>query len=158
MNQTLQKCCVSMLALCVSAALAAAAPAGLQPTPVQFPSKFGTLSFPTRFPAGTTLTITQWHHFVPRYDKWFDQYAQEWGKKNNVQVVVNHINLGDLVPTLSASIAANKGSALFEMVSPPASFIQGLQNLNAVNKAAEKAFGKAEQICTSQTYLPIKHE
>ncbi len=142
----------------LASAPAAASTAGLQPTPLSFPSKFGSLSFPDQFPAGTTLTITQWHHFVPRYDKWFDQYAQQWGKKNNVKVVVNHINLGDLVPTLSAAIAASKGSALFEMVSPPASFIQGLQNLDAVNKAAEKAFGKAEEICTSQTYLPIKHE
>ncbi|HEX5953428.1 MAG TPA: extracellular solute-binding protein [Rhodanobacteraceae bacterium] len=141
-----------------AAAPASTAPAGMQPTAVSFPNKYGSLTFPEQFPAGTTLTITQWHHFVPRYDKWFDKYAQEWGQHNNVKVVVQHINLGDLVPTLSAAIAAKKGSDLFEMVSPPASFIQGLQSLDDVNEAAEQAFGKALDVCTSQTYLPIKKQ
>ncbi|MGH8313219.1 MAG: extracellular solute-binding protein, partial [Gammaproteobacteria bacterium] len=77
---------------------------------------------------------------------------------NNVKVTVQHINLGDLVPTLAAAVAAGKGATLFEMVSPPASFIQGLQNLDAVNHAAEQAFGKQQAVCTSQTFLPIKHE
>ena len=145
-------------AAATAAAPASTAPAGMQPTAVSFPNKYGSLTFPEQFPAGTTLTITQWHHFVPRYDKWFDKYAQEWGQHNNVKVVVQHINLGDLVPTLSAAIAARKGSDLFEMVSPPASFIQGLQSLDDVNQAAEQAFGKALDVCTSQTYLPIKKQ
>lgn len=141
-----------------SAAPGSANATGLQPTPISFPGKFGSLSFPDKFPAGTTLSITQWSHFVPRYDKWFDQYAQKWGEANNVKVVVQHISLGDLVPTLSAAIAAKKGSTLYEMVSPPASFIQGLQNLDAVNKAAQEAFGPALEVCTSQSYLPVKNE
>ena len=29
-----------------------------------------------------TLTIVQWSHFVPAYDKWFDQFAKDWGDKN----------------------------------------------------------------------------
>lgn len=155
MNRYLSQCCVMLAALLLSAPVMAAVP---QPTPVHFPSKFGSMNFPAKFPEGTTLTITQWSHFVPRYDKWFDPYAQEWGKQNNVKVVVQHINLGDLVPTLAAAIAAGKGATLFEMISPPASFIQGLQNMDAVNHAAEQAFGKQEAVCTSQTYLPIKDE
>ena len=158
MKLYLSRAWVMLAALLLSAAAVAAGTEGPQPTPVHFPSKFGSMSFPAKFPAGTTLTLTQWSHFVPRYDKWFDPYAQEWGKRNNVKVVVQHINLGDLVPTLAAAIAAGKGATLFEMVSPPASFIQGLQNMDEVNKAAEQAFGKQEQVCTSQTYLPIKNE
>ncbi|MGH8112757.1 MAG: extracellular solute-binding protein [Rhodanobacteraceae bacterium] len=158
MNKTLRRCFVSLLALGLSGALMAADTPGPQPTPIQFPSKFGSLSFPAQFPTGTTITITQWHHFVPSYDVWFDKYAAEWGKKNNVKVVVNHIGYADLIPTLSAAIAAGKGPTLLQVISPPASFIQGLQNLDAVNEAAEQAFGKATEICTSQTYLPIKKE
>ncbi|MEO7066160.1 MAG: extracellular solute-binding protein [Rhodanobacter sp.] len=159
MNRYLSKCIVSALALALSTVAMAAVPAatqGLQPTPEQFPSKFGSMTFPTTFPAGTTLTITQWSHFVPRYDKWFDQYAQEWGKKNDVKVTVQHINLADLGSTLAASIAAGKGSTLFETVSTPASFVEGLQDLTDVNHAAEQAFGKQEEVCSSQTYLPNK--
>jgi len=161
MNRYLSKCAISALALALSAAAGAveapAATPGMQPTPVQFPSKFGSMTFPTTFPAGTKLTITQWSHFVPRYDKWFDQYAQDWGKANNVKVTVQHINLADLGSTLAASIAAGKGSTLFETVSTPASFVEGLQDLSDVNKAAEEAFGKQETVCASQAFLPIKN-
>ena len=142
-------------ALSVLLATAAGA-ADLQPAPLNFPAKFGAMSVPATFPAGTTLTITQWSHFVPKYDKWFDQYAQDWGKRNNVKVTVQHINLGDLVPTLAASIAAGKGSTLIETVSTPASFVEGLQNLSDVNEAAQQTFGKQETVCASQSYLPIK--
>ena len=32
--------------------------------------------------ADKELTIVQWSHFVPAFDKWFDQFAADWGKKN----------------------------------------------------------------------------
>jgi len=130
----------------------------VKPPPVQFPSKFGSLTLPEKFPAGTTLSITQWSHFVPRYDKWFDAYAQQWGKENNVRVTVQHISYADLNSTLAAAIAANKGSTLFQMNATPAAFIQGLQPLNDVNEAAEAAYGKGVAPCTHQTYLPVKQE
>ena len=35
-----------------------------------------------------TLKIIQWGHFVPGYDKWFDNtFSKEWGAKNNTNVV-----------------------------------------------------------------------
>lgn len=131
---------------------------GVKPPPVQFPSKFGSLTFPEKFPVGTTLSITQWSHFVPRYDKWFDAYAQQWGKANNVNVTVQHISYADLNSTLAAAIAANKGPTLLQMNATPAAFIQGLQPLNDVNEAAASAYGKGVAPCTHQTYLPIKQD
>lgn len=132
--------------------------AGVEPAATHFPETFGRMHFPKTFPAGTTLTITQWSHFVPLYDKWFDAYAQEWGKANNVKVTVNHINLGDLASSLSSAIAAGKGSDLYEMIAPPAAFIEGLQPLNDVNAAAAAAFGKRSGVCTHSSYLPVKKE
>jgi multiple sugar transport system substrate-binding protein len=149
---------LSALALCATVAMATTAVAAVEPSPTVFPSKFGHLSFPAQFPAGTEISITQWSHFVPRYDKWFDAYVKEWGEKNNVKVTVQHISLGDLVPTLSAAIAAGKGADLYEMVSPPAAFVQGLQPLNDVNEAAQAAFGPQEQVCSSQSFLPSTGE
>src|SRR5690242_14380690 len=35
------------------------------------------------FAADKALSIVQWAHFVPEYDTWFDNFAKEWGKKNN---------------------------------------------------------------------------
>src|SRR5262245_41997730 len=45
--------------------------------------------------AAKTLKILQWSHFVPGYDKWFNNtYVKEWGAKNDTEVVVDNINLG----------------------------------------------------------------
>jgi multiple sugar transport system substrate-binding protein len=132
--------------------------AAVMPSGVAFPAKFGGLRFPKRFPDGTTLTFTQWSHFVPLYDKWFDKYAQQWGDANNVKVTVNHINLANLASSLSSAIAASQGSTLYEMLAPPSAFIEGLQPLNDVNKAAHKAFGTESGVAVHSSYLPIKDE
>jgi multiple sugar transport system substrate-binding protein len=29
--------------------------------------------------ADKELKIIQWSHFVPSYDKWFDQFVKDWG-------------------------------------------------------------------------------
>ena len=37
--------------------------------------------------ARKTLKILQWSHFVPGYDKWFNNnYIKEWGAKNDTEV------------------------------------------------------------------------
>ena len=44
--------------------------------------------------AAKTLKILQWSHFVPAYDKWFNnEYTKDWGKKNDTEVIVDNINL-----------------------------------------------------------------
>src|SRR5690606_26234986 len=44
--------------------------------------------------AAKTLRILQWSHFVPGYDKWFNnEYTKEWGKQNDTEVIVDNINL-----------------------------------------------------------------
>jgi multiple sugar transport system substrate-binding protein len=157
---------IAAAALCVLGASAGVLAAGaadegstsVKPSPIQFPAKFGSLTFPEKFPAGTTLSITQWSHFVPRYDQWFDAYAQQWGAANNVKVTVQHISYADLNSTLAAAIAAKSGSTLMQMNATPAAFIQGLQPLNDLNEAAKSAFGEGVAPCTHQAYLPIKKE
>ncbi|MDE2148570.1 MAG: extracellular solute-binding protein [Gammaproteobacteria bacterium] len=152
--RSMRRCLVFALACLMVSAPGLAAP--LKPAPLRYPARFGALKFPQQFPAGTRLTITQWSHFVPRYDQWFDRYAQDWGQANNVKVTVNHINLADLSSSLSSAIAAGKGSTLYEMVAPPPAFIQGLQPLDDVNAAAQAAFGETNPVCAHSSYLPIK--
>lgn len=165
-NLTRAAALVAVAALCgvsTSAAVRAAGPSdepsgAVKPSPIQFPTKFGSLTFPEKFPAGTTLSITQWSHFVPLYDKWFDAYAQQWGTAHNVKVTVQHISYADLNSTLAAAIAANSGPTLVQMNATPAAFIQGLQSLNDVNKAATATYGEGVAPCTHQAYLPVKKE
>lgn len=125
-----------------------AAPAA-KPAPPAAP-----LQFPEKFPAGTELRITQWSHFVPLYDKWFDQYAPEWGEKNGVKVTVQHVSYADVPATLTAAIAAGRGPTLMQDLASPAVFIEGLQDLTDVNLEAQRRFGKQVENCKRQAFLP----
>src|SRR2546428_11529742 len=55
---------------------------------------------------GTTLRMLKWSHFVPAYDQWFDKFAQEWGEKNGVKVLVDHIPHLELPARYAAEFAA----------------------------------------------------
>lgn len=146
----------TMLALGMVSTVALSQEASQQQTPPEpeFRTQYGEMTFPEQFPDGTSISLTQWSHFVPRYDQWFQEYAQRWGEAHNVDVTVNMINLADLTSTLSASIAASEGATIFEMVAPPTSFIEGLQSLRDVNDAAKAAFGERSQTCERSSYLP----
>ena len=44
--------------------------------------------------AKKSLKILQWVHFVPAFDKWFNEkYVKEWGEKNNTEVTVDNIGI-----------------------------------------------------------------
>ena len=68
--------------------------------------------FPARAAAQQkTLKIVQWSHFVPGYDKWFDNtYTKEWGAKNDTNVIVDHIAIGEINARAAAEVAAEEGA------------------------------------------------
>ncbi len=147
----------AVLATTVFMLMATEAPRAAEgPPALEFKTQYGGMSFPETFPDGTSIRINQWSHFVPRYDEWIQEYAKEWGQKNNVSVIINFINIADLPGTLTAAIAAGDGPTLFEMNAAPAAFIEGLQGLDDVNKAAADAFGERAQTCEKLSYLPAK--
>ena len=48
-----------------------------------------------------TLKIMQWAHYVPGYDKWFNEtYVKEWGAKNDTVVTVDNISIAAIGPPL----------------------------------------------------------
>ena len=58
--------------------------------------------------AAKTLKILQWSHFVPAYDKWFNNtYTKEWGAKNGTEVIVDNINVTQ-IPSRAAAEASKK--------------------------------------------------
>jgi multiple sugar transport system substrate-binding protein len=59
------------------------------------------------------LSIVQWSHFVPEYDKWFDNFAKDWGKKNNITVSVDHVPVQDVPARAAAEASAQSGHDLF---------------------------------------------
>ncbi|MGT2492487.1 hypothetical protein ACU4GD_23070 [Cupriavidus basilensis] len=66
------------------------------------------------------MKILQWNHFVPGYDKWFDNtYVKEWGQRNDTEVIVDHVGIPALATRAAAEVSAQKGHDLFMFLSPP---------------------------------------
>jgi multiple sugar transport system substrate-binding protein len=66
----------------------------------------------------TSLSILAWSHTVPAVDVAFDQYAQDWGRKNNISVKVDHVAINDLPARLGTEISSKSGHDIVQM--PPA--------------------------------------
>lgn len=62
---------------------------------------------------GTTLRILTWNHFVPAFDTWFDQFAADWGKANDVTVRVDHNPQLQLPARIASEAAAGAGHDIF---------------------------------------------
>ena len=89
-----------------------------------------------------TLRIIQWRHFVPAYDTWFDNtYTKVWGRKNDTEVIVDHINLTDLPARAASEVAARSGHDIFQHLSPPAAFEDQVLNLKDVVQDVTKKLG-----------------
>ena len=44
---------------------------------------------------------------MPGYDKWFDGvFTKQWGQKNNTNVVVDHISIGEINARAAAEVGA----------------------------------------------------
>jgi multiple sugar transport system substrate-binding protein len=105
-------------------------------------------------PERRTLRVLQWSHFVPSHDKWYDQYAKQWGEKNNVDVITDHIGLADIRSTFAAEVAAGKGHDIVEFIDPPSDFEPSVMDLADLNQEAVKRFGKQAPFATRSTYNP----
>jgi multiple sugar transport system substrate-binding protein len=62
-----------------------------------------------------TLSILCWSHFVPAYDKWFDQFGQEWASKNNVKLTIDHIPHLNLAAKIAAEVATQSGHDIVQL-------------------------------------------
>ena len=60
-----------------------------------------------------SLSIVQWSHFIPAYDKWFDQFTKTWGEKNKVDVTVDHIPTQSVPTRAAAEASGGSGHDLF---------------------------------------------
>ncbi|RMH02470.1 MAG: extracellular solute-binding protein [Chloroflexi bacterium] len=107
-----------------------------------------------KFPEGTEVKILQWSHFVPQYDVWFDPFAEEWGRANGVNVTVDHVNIADLAPSLSAAIDAGEGPTLVELPLAAANFVEGVHDLSDVVMRAQELYGPMAETCVANSYLP----
>ena len=112
--------------------------------------------FPARAAAQQkTLKIAQWSHFIPAYDKWFDNtFTKEWGAKHNTNVVVDHIAIGEINARAAAEVAAKKGHDLFMFLSPPAAYEKQVIDHGEIYRELEKKHGKAIDLAVKSTLNP----
>ena len=115
---------------------------------------YGPLRFKDRWLKGD-LTIIQWAHFVPAYDKWFtDVWSKNWGQKNDVQVHVDLI-LNTLLPARAAAeAAAGSGHDLFFNLSPQAQFEDQVINHAEIVQEVQRKVGKIGSLAKRATYNP----
>jgi len=112
--------------------------------------------FPARAAAQQkTLRIIQWSHFVPAWEKWFNEtYTKEWGAKNNTNVIVDNINLVDLPARAASEVSAKKGHDLFMFLSPQAAYEPQVIDMTHVYADVEKKHGKKIDLAHKSTYNP----
>ena len=101
------------------------------------------------------LRIIQWVHFVPAYDRWFDNtYTKVWGRKNDTEVTVDHINLTDLPARAASEVAARSGHDLFQHLSPPAAFEDQVIGLGDIIQQATRRLGPMKGVARRSAYNP----
>ena len=101
------------------------------------------------------LKILQWSHFVPGYDKWFnDTYVKEWGAKHNTNVIVDNIGLAKINSPAVDEVAAQKGHDLYMFVSPPPVYEDQAIDHRDIYEECERKYGKALDLAIKSTYNP----
>jgi multiple sugar transport system substrate-binding protein len=95
-----------------------------------------------------SLSIVQWSHFVPEYDKWFDGFAKDWGEKNKVSVTVDHIPVQNVAARAAAEASAGSGHDLFGWNGSGGAHLyrKFLVDVTSLVEATEKKYGKVSTI------------
>src|SRR5918997_2025237 len=104
------------------------------------------------------LKILVWSHFVPRHDKWFDRFAQEWGRKVGVNVTVDHIEVTTIPARLESEISARSGHDLVSFIGPLPQLEPSVIDLADVTKEAEQRFGKQIDLCRRSSLNPTTNK
>src|SRR6266849_1308990 len=112
--------------------------------------------FPSRALAQQkTLKIVQWSHFVPGYDKWFDNtFTKEWGAKHDTNVVVDHIAIAEVNARAAAEVSAKKGHDLVMFLSPPAAYEKQVIDHKEIYQEVERKHGKKIPLAEKSTLNP----
>lgn len=105
--------------------------------------------------AGKRLKLLQWSHFIPSYDKWFDDFAKRWGEENEVDISVDHIGVAELAAALSSEISAGAGHDLIELGPEAAQFEPSLIALNDLNEEIQQQFGQPSTVSRRVSYNPV---
>jgi len=102
------------------------------------------------------LKIVMWSHFVPDFDKWFDQFAQAWGKSNGIAVTVDHIPHLEEPARAAAEVASQSGHDLFHCNGwgGPHLYVNHVEDLTDLVHEFEGKYGKVGTVGRGIGYNP----
>lgn len=101
------------------------------------------------------LKIMQWIHYIPGYDKWFNEsYAKEWGARNNTEVIVDNISLAALNARADAEALAQRGHDIFLFLWPRPDLEEHVLDLKDVYDECIKTSGKPIDLAIGSSYNP----
>ena len=102
-----------------------------------------------------TLKILQLKHFVPAYDKWFNEtYTKAWGEKNNTRVMVENVGIGDILNHAAEESKAQQGHDLFAYPLPIPTYEDEVIDHRELYEECERKYGKAHDLVLKTTYNP----
>jgi multiple sugar transport system substrate-binding protein len=102
-----------------------------------------------------TLKILQWSHFVPEYDKWFNNvYVKEWGERNDTTVTVDNVEMTSIGNLAAAEIAAKRGHDLVMFLLPPPSLEDHVIDHREIYEECALKYGKPIDLALKSTYNP----
>jgi multiple sugar transport system substrate-binding protein len=109
--------------------------------------------------ADKELKIIQWSHFVPAYDKWFDQFVKDWGAANGVNATVDHIPHLEIPARSAAEVSAKAGHDLFGFngAGGPHLYRKNTVNLSHLMAEFEKKYGTIGPVGHSLAYDKETH-
>lgn len=101
------------------------------------------------------LRILQWTHFVPGYDRWFeDDFARAWGDANDTEVTIDRVGITSLNSRANAEVIAGKGHDLFMFLRPPPMYEDHVIDHRELYEECERQFGKPVDLAIRSTYNP----
>ncbi len=116
----------------------------------------GTFFFPrSGLSKSKTLRIMQWIHYIPGYDRWFNEsYVKTWGDENDTEVIVDNISLAALNARADAEALAGRGHDLFLFLWPRPDLEEHVVDLGDVYEECKRRAGNPIDLALGSSYNP----
>lgn len=88
------------------------------------------------------LKVVHWKHFVPDYDKYFDELTKRFGEEHKCKVEVDSVGVNDLPTAIAADLSRGGGHDIFHLNGVGAwLYDQALVDVSEVANRLAKEFG-----------------
>jgi multiple sugar transport system substrate-binding protein len=103
---------------------------------------------------GGSLSIVQWTHVIGGYDAWFNGWAKDWGARNDVEVVVDHMTMTRLPALVASEASAQKGHDIVGFLAPPTAYEDQVIDHGTIVREVERQVGPYSTLGRLSTYNP----